>query len=538
MTEPSANPVSLSAEPPVRPFWWLKRLSLTGGALLLLLAITWVLWDQYSRRELQARLDAYHQAGEPTAPEHLQPASVPDENNAALLYGQAAGAVSSKAYCPSASSYVFGGDLPYRPEWHALTKRVIELNVKPLELARQASRRAQANWGTRFSSPLISALPGMLAPQRNLANLLGDAALYEHFQGDDSQAVADVRTLLHQGRSVGSDPFLISRLVGGGIDALAIARLEIMTGDLRIAQDSSSGQSTGELSREQVHSLIVDLLGGRQDAQSMAQATRAERVFALDSLNTFFGSSLLLKPVFRLDTTRSLDRDTEIAAACVLPTLPAARAAIRPPTPMEQQLRNTPSALSFLTGTTSAQPIDPAFRTRLLATMTMAPDRVPAMVQRAICERRIAAVMLASRMYALDHGLYPATLQDLVPKYLPALPADPMAADDRTFGYFIAADGKRPVLYSVGEDGIDQAAGGKANLSPHLLTGWQHISKGQPDDQYRDLSAWVNPEPRPPMTDKPTDYELGLAPEPATQPDAPLIYPDFAPPAQIQPANQ
>lgn len=371
------SPPTHTAEPPVRRFWWLKRLSLAGLTLLVLLAITWVVWDQYSRRELQALIDI----------------------------------------------------------------------------------------------------------------------------------------VLHQGRVVGDDPFLVSRLVGGGIEALAIHRLEIMAGDLRIAQETTSGQLAGEVSREEIRSLIADLLGGRQDAQSMAQAMRAERVFVLDCFDTIFGPSLLLKPAFRLDTARSLDRDTEMAKACALPTLPAARAAIRPPTLMELHLRNQPSAMIFNLGTTPAQPVDPALQTRVL-TSTIPSVNLLRFPYRYVCEQRMAAVMLAIRIYVIDSGRYPQTLQELVPKYLATMPADPMADDGRPFG-FISADGKRPILYSVGEDGVDQTKGREVQLPAHLLKGWQSIKNGQADDQYRDLSSWVNPEPRPPMTDKLTDEELGLK----TQPD-------------------
>lgn len=522
MIEPNANPASISAEPPVRPFWWLKRLSLIGGTLLLLLAITWVLWDQYSRRELQARIDACRALGEPTTIQDLLRPSVRDEDNAALLYTQAANALSSRVYCPSASSYVFGDDLPYRPEWHALTKRAIELNSKPLQVVRQASRHDGSDWGTRLTSPVISVMLPALAPQRNLASLLADTALYEHFEGNDAQAVADVRTLLHQAHIVGDEPFLVSELVGTGIEALGVCRLEVMAGDLRIASESST-PSAGQVPQKEIRTLIAELLGKRQNAQRMTRAMRAERVFALDTLEALLGSSLLLKPVFRLDTARNLDRETEIAEACLLPTFPAARAALRPPTLMEQQVRNVRSGMKFLTGTSSAQPIDPALQTRLLAAMIVPPDRLPAVVQRAVCEQRMAAVLLAFRLYVIDHGRYPQTLQELTPKYLPALPDDPFAADLRPFGYFITANGKRPIVYSVGDDGIDQTKGHEPKLSVHLLKGWQSTQTGQSDDQYRDLSSWENPEPRQPMTDKPTDEELGLKAQPdnANQPDTP-----------------
>src|SRR5439155_3042658 len=75
---------------------------------------------------------------------------------------------------------------------------------------------------------------------------------------------------------------------------------------------------------------------------------------------------------------------------------------------------------------------------------------------RVSAERRFAAVSLAARLYALDHaGRYPPSLNALVPDYLPALPADPFAADGRAVGYLIAENGKRPIVYSVDENGRD-----------------------------------------------------------------------------------
>jgi hypothetical protein len=66
--------------------------------------------------------------------------------------------------------------------------------------------------------------------------------------------------------------------------------------------------------------------------------------------------------------------------------------------------------------------------------------------------RRLAAVALAVRLLAVDHqGQLPATLDGLVPTYLVAVPDDPFSG--RPFRYI--RDAKRPIVYSVGNDGID-----------------------------------------------------------------------------------
>jgi hypothetical protein len=57
-------------------------------------------------------------------------------------------------------------------------------------------------------------------------------------------------------------------------------------------------------------------------------------------------------------------------------------------------------------------------------------------------------------LYRADHGgAFPKTLTELVPKYLPAIPSDPLSNPGATLGY--VADPDRPRVYSVGENGVD-----------------------------------------------------------------------------------
>ena len=494
------SPATHPAEPPVRRFWWLKRLSLAGLTLLILLAITWAAWDQYSRRELQARIDAYRMAGEPTTVMDLQTPAVPHDQNAAALYKQAAAALSTTVLCPAAGNKSFDVDIPYPPEWHTLARRAIEANPQALELARQASLRNGADWATGLRSPLLDKLTfSGLKNQRDLAQLLADTALYEHFQGDDARAMADIRVILHQARTVGRYPFLTPDIVSCNIEVIALVAIEIMAGDLRIgARSSTSGLST-EISQGEVRGWISELLNGRQVAENFARATRENRVEGLDLVDNIYRSSLLFKPTLRLRLIGSMDRLTDLARVSAMPTLPAALATLAPLSRQQYFARYV--GLDW----GSKKPVDPAFQTWAIAIVLAIDDSASSTILSGIlypriCEQRMAAVMLAFRMYVIDHGQYPQALRELVPEYLPALPADPMAADGRPFGYLIAMDGKRPVLYSVGEDGIDQTQGSEPDFPPYLLKGNQRMSRQKPnDDQYRDLSSCSDSKPLPPM---------------------------------------
>ena len=72
---------------------------------------------------------------------------------------------------------------------------------------------------------------------------------------------------------------------------------------------------------------------------------------------------------------------------------------------------------------------------------------------RALAERRLAAVALAVRLYYVEKGKWPGSLDELAPQYLPAVPDDPMASGKK-IGY--VADAQRPRNYSVGENETDE----------------------------------------------------------------------------------
>src|SRR5205823_13641584 len=89
---------------------------------------------------------------------------------------------------------------------------------------------------------------------------------------------------------------------------------------------------------------------------------------------------------------------------------------------------------SYPAAMATTRPIRIAVLNSMLLTATHGPENmmVPrgersfATHFRVIANRRAAAILLALRLYALDHdGRLPEALEELVPKYLPQLPADP-----------------------------------------------------------------------------------------------------------------
>jgi hypothetical protein len=67
----------------------------------------------------------------------------------------------------------------------------------------------------------------------------------------------------------------------------------------------------------------------------------------------------------------------------------------------------------------------------------------------------LLVVALALRSYHEKHHSFPATMSQLVPEYLHALPADPYGAGEPLRYRLADKSGQKYSLYSVGPDGVD-----------------------------------------------------------------------------------
>jgi hypothetical protein len=90
--------------------------------------------------------------------------------------------------------------------------------------------------------------------------------------------------------------------------------------------------------------------------------------------------------------------------------------------------------------------------------------------QKARAEIEILRAALAAKRYQLAHGKLPARLDELVPQYLDAMPADPF--DGKPLRYKLTDTGA--AIYSVGRDGTDDR-------------GHEYDGKGRPDKDGTDI---------------------------------------------------
>lgn len=440
-SEPSREPTI-----PYPPrFWWLKRILIAVALLLFALGgLRWG-WGNVAEGRTRAIVDAAHAAGEPILPEDFAPATIPDPANAAVTLQHAANAIVTDANSDWMDTK-WNGDLS--PATLARIDRIAANNATALQLARHAKSQPRADWGLVVRSPVMLNLPlSHFSPQRELAKLQQWVALRDHAKGNDAEALERVLDLQRQTDAIeeGSLVVLVTDLVADGLQGLTCEAIGRIAPDLKVVDDrAASTAASGGATRVQVRAVIAALLDESRPRLAASRAWEGERMVMLDAANYVAQGRYSLpsqplawvfKPMFILDGNRLATDLSQARYAAGLADRPAAVAAL------PQRSNRDASDLgriAYLLSTTLASP----------------PARLMQARFRNLAERRAAAIELALRLYRVNHGgRWPAALAELVPDYLPAVPADAMAAGGRPFGYHPSST--PPVIYSVGDNGID-----------------------------------------------------------------------------------
>jgi hypothetical protein len=395
-----------------------------------------------AKRTLAAQVAARRAAGEPILPEDWKTPPVPEEQNAAFHLDRAADAAPDINYNrggPQTPLYLALETWPLTEEQMAAAGKALAEHAGALSAAHAARACRDADWGIRWERPMDQ-FPPHLGGQRRLTTFLKLSARYQHQSGDDAAAVETLRDLLAIPRAIDRQSFLIAHLTGMTITSVAADAVLDVAEKMRVGpRDSSQGKPA---TPHQVRALIADLLDDESRRIGVENCWRGERMRALD-LADFKAQQAAPYPAYRLrrEAVLMLRAYDAALAAALEPRWPAAKPKLMP----------APPTIS-----------DDA--------ATLFPNRnVVNLDFRLWTERRAGAVALAARLYAADHGgKLPGRMEDLAPKYLPAPPADPFAADASALRLMSRETGI--VVYSVAENGSDD--GGDETLPVRRFGGY------------------------------------------------------------------
>jgi hypothetical protein len=438
---PTAPPSEVQIPHPPR-FWWTKRI-----ALLVLFAVVAVpvlrwWWGREADRRRAAIFADAKVRGEPILPEEFEPKRVPDADNAAILFEQAAAAMKSNRQLDRL-------DVPeqFSPLTFAQLQAVgaaLNANRRPLKLARQATTRPSASWG--YKQQDASTIKSFRRGQVPLSRLLEWAALYDHARGDDREATALVQDLVHQSRVFDTGPpTLLTRLISINIQMKAIELIHRFSRELRL-EDAASAASRAQM-LDLIRLLLDDVDQHSLDVRAYFD-WRAELVSWFGKVEPQYKGEpeWLLAPMYNLDVVHLAAWVGMKARAAESTDWPTASARLPPDPPFSgSHLFNMARLESNISEHPTALDLDRWYKIEV--------------------ERHVAAIELAIRLYRFDHGgKYPATLNELVPTHLPFVPVDAMASNGRPISY--RPDAHPPLLYSVGDNGKDDGGVGTSRWSP------------------------------------------------------------------------
>jgi hypothetical protein len=471
-----------------------KRIALISSMLIVgYIALMW--WLRYeARARLDAELQSIRARGEPILLEDFQTPSVSDTDNSALSL---LNATKSLALTQAESDYIYRFDLyaPVDDQARQMLAQIGQSSAQARQLARLARVQKGVDWGVRYRSPVIATLLPHLNGMRELANVLQRVAQHEQLSGNDAEAVEVARDILRESNVLLRDnPCLVTSLVACGISQLDCELVRALSLDLQVLPGSNAtSRPTGPASRQQVQALIAELLDDATLRRGFHDGMQTERMMEYDiathpaSLGVWATNFIPIvrvtyQPIFDLDAIRIMDNTPQVMRAVQADNFQAAEALMPHP---DRDLTSVSTA---------------GGATRLMSRIIMPSfNRVSTTQFRAIAARRVAALRLAIRVYQLDHdGAFPASLEELVPAYIPGVPLDPFTSDGRKLGY---RSSPQPFIYGVGEDGVDN--GGDTTLPSRRPP--TTAPAGSPDDNWtwerRDvifpLTRYVRPPPPP-----------------------------------------
>jgi hypothetical protein len=530
-------------KPNPKRFWWLKRLSLAALVLVLLLAGLRLVWGQRVQSRLDETIADIKAKGEPILFTDLVYEPLPDAENGAWYLMQALQNWPSVPGQPGV--HLFDTDWYMEGEEAGFADPITDnaaylASCKPaLDLLRQAGEIERSVWGSGVSRPLYYMLLPHLGNTRELARYVDDVA-FRALDIGDTELAFETMLLQHTiaRHSLGQNPTIIDSLVAMSIMSMNCAYIEKALPQIDPAE-LRDGRAR-ELAKQVIATLTSDML-----RDGMIQGLIGERAAMYDVFECLLDGTESAANMLYPDDPITWIIDTPGLSYTYRPAL------------INEQLMVVQITTQFIESLKADVPYDvyqqlndnyehllleDAWQYPIASMFMPAYGATARTVLRNEVTQRCAAIAIAIKLYEADHGERPDTLDQLVPAYLPTLPADPYSKTGEPIRYnpsgvvptIEQADWLTdeqleqlkqqsvrpyPLLYSIGDDGKSQR-GGPLYLTNQgdLNDGERYPSSvdGEQGDIWFMLDAWpkaifndadLGTEPDPFGLDEPWDAE-------------------------------
>jgi ABC-type transport system involved in multi-copper enzyme maturation permease subunit len=283
---------------------------------------------------------------------------------------------------------------------------------------------------------------------RRIANLLEMDARLRAQRGDADGALDSCRAVLNAGRSVGDEPTFISGLVRQATRLIAIRDVERVLAQGEPSEEALAGLQEALTRDEREPLLLSGTRGERALAYRLVTGLKTGKVTLGSARWLLSGGGggqfdVLVSGSLSGQAAALLRFSNQVVEIAKLP-------------PEQQDSRLTPLIASA--------------RTQELFVRMLVPDsaRVATNFRRSQADLRAAIVMVAAERFRRQHGRWPESLDELVPRYLPRVPDDP--CDGRPLRYRRTPYGA--VIYSVGADGVDNGGAVEVKNNTGMPSDW------------------------------------------------------------------
>jgi hypothetical protein len=398
-----------------------------------------VIWSHRVEREVQARLAELRAAGEPVTPGDLAeiyrlPPGVPDNSR---FWLDAIGPFDGEAFVAACNKAkldeMFDGKIPPPgEEWPQLDdarELLSQYSASLRALHEAAADQGGVRYPMRFADGIAMLLPHAQR-LRGAARLLALEAHVKAHEGDVAGAAQAIHTGFVTARTLEHDPILVVLFVRIACDSVARGQIEQLV-------------SRVEFSDADLEGLRADLQKARYQPQ-LSRALQGERVVGLATMRNPVALGNEAPPMGGLPFFRG--NDTRCYLQCL--ELMVSQAKL-PPSQALAGVKKFDADLAEMTGASS-----PLARLRNSMTSLLVPalGAVFSAAARGTASNDTADVALAVEQFRRRHGKLPERLDELMPEFIPAVPAD--AFDGNPLRYVVGRD--RYIVYSVGQDLIDQ----------------------------------------------------------------------------------
>lgn len=412
-----------------------------GSLLVLVLVIVTghAIWGGIAAGRLQGRIEALRNAGEPILPEDFAVGNVDSPENGGIDVIEAA--LLLPVVEESDIEREFIPDLPLNEEKRAVLASIVPEHEEALKRLQPAFTKPRLAWEPNLQSPIMGVAMSGREEFGELIRAVNRQAIFDFDRGEHRQALTRLDQLVLLSRYPDTHPSVIGHLIAQGAMSRATGWLIEMSPELNIGDVPRSVPANDV--RRMIHLLLEDGPPNR----GLVHALRGERMANVDTMNSILaglafpvGSDpgrawpaplrYLARPVLLTNASTMVDHMTAVIAAADSATLPEAKTRLPPP-----QKRSFLNQMAYMLMASNDPILESHFRSST--------------------DRRLAAIALAVRWFAVEHqGQLPTTLDELVPAYLPRVPFDPMAIEQKPLRYRLREE--EAILWSVGTDGIDE----------------------------------------------------------------------------------